>query len=564
MSNQGEFRTEGVVRVTALPTPVEGLLGTIFFLTQTDGPNEPGHFKVQDDGGGGFEFDVFGGDGGGGGGLLTTELASVALLSTVATNITTGLIPVDGVTAILGDRIALFRQASSTDNGIYIAASSGTWARAPDFLAGIDVGGVSFRVQKGIANREKVFFITQDDPNAEVGTDNIFVTEDKIFDETKVFSAVYGAQFSGTMNELLRYLYPLIDFNMSTGPGSLVNGVLTSAFSGGFDRFKIEHVGTDPASGMLNETGAPITLFFHVSEALDTAVELIYNSIRTAVAFSLVETFEDSSVLYTVDLPDGKKIEELNFSNNGAWTGRLFSKDPRGVNNEFIAESSETARGVIEIATQTEADVGTDDLKAVTPLKAKTKNVLDSGAATVTVLPANDLIRVNTTSQTVDVDMPDIRLSTILDGQEIKVKDEHGNAGTNNMTINPFVSVTGLNVDTITHLSGTTVEFVFVSPDLSDVKVGNYLVVTSAGVGANNGTWRIVFVDIGSDSVDVDIPASSGSNDEGSNSDAEADVEQGIDDSSPGVPPVNRFVFNTNFEGQIFVANKALNRWEAF
>lgn len=37
-----------------------------------------------------------------------------------------------------------------------------------------------------------------------------------------------------------------------------------------------------------------------------------------------------------------------------------------------IVDASETAKGIIEIATQAETDTGTDDLKAITPLKLKT------------------------------------------------------------------------------------------------------------------------------------------------------------------------------------------------
>jgi hypothetical protein len=47
-----------------------------------------------------------------------------------------------------------------------------------------------------------------------------------------------------------------------------------------------------------------------------------------------------------------------------------------------IVDSSETAKGIIEIATQTETNVGTDDLKAVTPKKLK--SVVDAIPGTLT------------------------------------------------------------------------------------------------------------------------------------------------------------------------------------
>lgn len=43
--------------------------------------------------------------------------------------------------------------------------------------------------------------------------------------------------------------------------------------------------------------------------------------------------------------------------------------DPDNIGGGTVPDASETVKGILEIATQGETDTGTDDLKAVTPLK---------------------------------------------------------------------------------------------------------------------------------------------------------------------------------------------------
>jgi hypothetical protein len=49
MSNQGEFRSGGVTRLTALLTPSASLRGQIFYLSQQDGDNKPGYYIMSED-----------------------------------------------------------------------------------------------------------------------------------------------------------------------------------------------------------------------------------------------------------------------------------------------------------------------------------------------------------------------------------------------------------------------------------------------------------------------------------------------------------------------------------
>ena len=78
--------------------------------------------------------------------------------------------------------------------------------------------------------------------------------------------------------------------------------------------------------------------------------------------------------------------------------------------NINIASASETVEGLIEIATQAETDTGTDDLKALTPLKLEQSDLVQTTIAANTVKETNvttNLSEGSTTNTTVDVDSSD-------------------------------------------------------------------------------------------------------------------------------------------------------------
>lgn len=85
------------------------------------------------------------------------RVATTANLSSLS-----GLLTIDGVTLVAGDRVLVKDQTTATDNGIYIAAS-GAWSRASDFdqLTPIDeINGAYVAVQEGTANAGKLFVQT--------------------------------------------------------------------------------------------------------------------------------------------------------------------------------------------------------------------------------------------------------------------------------------------------------------------------------------------------------------------------------------------------------------------
>lgn len=75
---------------------------------------------------------------------------------------TGGLISVDGVTVVAGDRVLLKDQSTGGENGIYIA-DSGSWTRSLDMDAVDDdriTAGLNVYIQEGSANTKKTFYLT--------------------------------------------------------------------------------------------------------------------------------------------------------------------------------------------------------------------------------------------------------------------------------------------------------------------------------------------------------------------------------------------------------------------
>jgi hypothetical protein len=106
--------------------------------------------------------------------------------------------------------------------------------------------------------------------------------------------------------------------------------------------------------------------------------------------------------------------------------------------------ASETVAGSVEIATQGEVDAGVDAVRAVTPatLESRLQNITTNtyanrtdATATITISATDHLVRSSYSSTgAVAVNLPDI--TTFADGQELIIKDI-ATAGTNNITVTP-------------------------------------------------------------------------------------------------------------------------------
>ena len=109
-------------------------------------------------------------------GLRTRTIAECA--STGNVSLSNGLEAgdsIDGVTLVAGDRVLLKDQTDSTENGLYLAVSSGAASRDPEHDTIAELSGGMVVVNQGTANDNKIFLCTTDSDGV-IGSTNITYT----------------------------------------------------------------------------------------------------------------------------------------------------------------------------------------------------------------------------------------------------------------------------------------------------------------------------------------------------------------------------------------------------
>ena len=110
-------------------------------------------------------------------GLRTRTIAEVATTANV--NLTNGLEAgdtIDGVTLVAGDRVLVKDQSTATENGLYLAVSSGAASRDPEHDSIAELSGGMVVVNQGSTNDNKIFLCTTDSDGS-LGTTNITYTQ---------------------------------------------------------------------------------------------------------------------------------------------------------------------------------------------------------------------------------------------------------------------------------------------------------------------------------------------------------------------------------------------------
>jgi len=110
-------------------------------------------------------------------GLRNRTVAECA--STANVNISNGLEAgdaIDGVTLVAGDRVLLKDQSTATENGLYLAVSSGAASRDPEHDTIAELSGGMIVVNQGSTNNDKIFLCTTDNSGS-VGSTNITYTQ---------------------------------------------------------------------------------------------------------------------------------------------------------------------------------------------------------------------------------------------------------------------------------------------------------------------------------------------------------------------------------------------------
>ena len=109
-------------------------------------------------------------------GLRTRTIAECATTANV--NLTNGLEAgdtIDGVTLVAGDRVLVKDQSTATENGLYLAVSSGAASRDPEHDSIAELSGGMVVVNQGSTNDNKIFLCTTDNTGS-VGSTSITYT----------------------------------------------------------------------------------------------------------------------------------------------------------------------------------------------------------------------------------------------------------------------------------------------------------------------------------------------------------------------------------------------------
>jgi len=99
---------------------------------------------------------------------------------------------------VAGDRVLLKDQSTATENGLYIAVSSGTASRDPEHDTIAELSGGMIVVNQGSTNDNKIFLCTTDSTGS-VGSTNItytVVTPSNSGTVTSIGLAQSGSEFS--------------------------------------------------------------------------------------------------------------------------------------------------------------------------------------------------------------------------------------------------------------------------------------------------------------------------------------------------------------------------------
>ncbi len=109
-------------------------------------------------------------------GLRTRTIAECATTSNV--NLSNGLEAgdtIDGVTLVAGDRVLVKDQSTASENGLYLAVSSGASSRDPEHDSIAELSGGMVVVNQGTTNDNKIFLCTTDNTGS-VGSTSITYT----------------------------------------------------------------------------------------------------------------------------------------------------------------------------------------------------------------------------------------------------------------------------------------------------------------------------------------------------------------------------------------------------
>lgn len=162
----------------------------------------------------------------------------------------TGLLLIDSVVSVAGDRILVKNQTNPVQNGVWVVEAVGSWVRATDMLDGSDAAGAALFINEGVTNADTVRICTSD--TAVVGTDALVFGS--ITSVTGAAGANTEVQFNsgGNLAADSRLTFTTVTGTLSStaisdGVGTLTGGALGGMTTGFF-------TGTVTAGGLTDGT----------------------------------------------------------------------------------------------------------------------------------------------------------------------------------------------------------------------------------------------------------------------------------------------------------------------
>jgi phage-related tail fiber protein len=172
---------------------------------------------------------------------LTVQGVDVKESCRVATTVNialTGLITVDGVTVVAGDRVLVKNQATPSQNGIYVAAA-GAWARASDADGSLVTSGMFTFIEEGSVNADSGWVLITD------GTITVGVTSLTFVQFTGAGQIIAGDGLSKTGNQI--DVVPHADGSIQIAADSVQIGVLATDAQHGVRGGGTQHAAATPS-----------------------------------------------------------------------------------------------------------------------------------------------------------------------------------------------------------------------------------------------------------------------------------------------------------------------------
>lgn len=264
---------------------------------------------------------------------------------------TGGLLSIDGITTVAGDRVLVKNQTSAAQNGVYIADES-TWVRSSDVNSADELNGAAILVMEGTLNADSQWVQT-----AEVsafGTDPVTWTQ---FGGAGTYNAGTGLLLTGNT----------FSARLGAGIGELPTGEigveltadggleLTSLLTGGLLKIKPDTTTANVIALALSSNGAGIavdgsTIVDNGSEALkvaDGGIDALQLADHAVTGVKLNSNAAGNGLTYTSDT-----LAILVNSSASGNTSKAIDVSSSGIalkiDNDSIVEN---ASGQLEVAT---------------------------------------------------------------------------------------------------------------------------------------------------------------------------------------------------------------------